>query len=164
MFHRIALIIVSTTLAACGEPSGDDDAAPPAAQPQAAQPAASAPQLTRRKAPEGAAVYIISPTDGEQVQTPFRVVFGLRGAGVVPAGIERPDAGHHHLLIDADVPPLGAPIPADDRHRHFGLGQTETELSLPPGEHRLQLLLGDHLHVPHDPPLLSEPVSVLVVR
>src|SRR5690606_26563841 len=134
---RIALIIISATLAACGS-SGDGSApAPagtPAAEAEAAPPAAPAAQLPRRQAPAGAAAYIISPTDGETVQAPSRVVFGLRGAGVAPAGIERPDAGHRHLLIDTEVPSLGAPIPADERRVHFGLGQTETELSLPPGE------------------------------
>lgn len=165
MILRIALIVLSATLAACGS-SGDGDAPAPAAPAPEAQaaPAAAVPQLQRRPAPEGAVAYIISPSDGETVQSPFRVVFGLRGAGVAPAGIERADAGHHHLLIDTDAPSLDAPIPADEQHVHFGLGQTETELNLPPGEHRLRLLLGDHLHIPHDPPLLSAPVTVRVVR
>ncbi|MBN1240034.1 MAG: DUF4399 domain-containing protein [Gammaproteobacteria bacterium] len=125
---------------------------------------AAAPQFERTPAPDGAAVYIIEPEDGATVSNPVRVVFGLKGFGVVPAGIERADAGHHHLLVDTEPPPFDAPIPSDDRHRHFGLGQTEAELTLPPGEHRLQLLLGDHLHVPHDPPLMSEPITIHVTE
>jgi hypothetical protein len=113
-------------------------------------------------APPGAEAYIISPEDGATVANPVRVVFGLKGFGVVPAGIERDDAGHHHLLIDTDLPPLDLPIPNDDQHRHFGQGQTEVELTLPPGEHRLQLLLGDHLHVPHDPPIMSPVITIQV--
>ena len=107
-------------------------------------------------------VYIISPADGAVVSSPVTVVFGLKGIGVVPAGIDRLDAGHHHLLIDTDVPPFDLPIPADMQHVHFGQGQTETQLMLAPGRHTLQLLLGDHLHIPHDPPILSEPVTIEV--
>jgi hypothetical protein len=82
--------------------------------------------------------------------------------GVAPAGVDIAGTGHHHLIIDAPLPPAGQPIPADDRHRHFGKGQTETELSLPPGEHTLQLLLGDHTHMPHDPPVSSQRIRVRV--
>ncbi|HEY3486516.1 MAG TPA: DUF4399 domain-containing protein [Gammaproteobacteria bacterium] len=111
----------------------------------------------------GPQVYIISPLDGAEVSSPFIVRFGLQGMGVAPAGIEFPGTGHHHLLIDiAQLPPKGQPIPADDNHRHFGKGQTETELSLPPGKHTLQLLLGDHLHVPQNPPLASPRITVTV--
>jgi hypothetical protein len=168
MSHRHALLVLFVLLTACGgSPDGDaaSDAASTAAPPQAATPqGAATSQLPRTPAPAGAAVYFIEPQDGAIVSNPVRVVFGLRGFGVAPAGIERADAGHHHLLIDTELPPLGAPIPADDRHRHFGLGQTEAELTLPAGEHRLQLLLGDHLHVPHDPPLMSEPVTIQVTE
>lgn len=170
MIYRNATILFFAALAACGgSADGDGDGMPEpaaAAEEPVAAPAAEppAPQFERAPAPEGAAVYIIEPEDGDSVSNPVRVVFGLRGFGVVPAGIQREDAGHHHLLIDADPPSMDAPIPSDDRHRHFGLGQTETELTLPAGEHRLQLLLGDHLHVPHDPPLLSEPITINVTE
>lgn len=108
-------------------------------------------------------LYIISPTDGAQVTSPVLVQFGLRGMGVAPAGIEKPNTGHHHLLIDSpDLPALDAPIPADTNHRHFGGGQTEVTLELPPGEHTLQLLLGDQAHIPHDPPLISRQISITV--
>jgi hypothetical protein len=118
--------------------------------------------MPRSAPPGGASVYIVSPANGATVSNPVRVVFGLKGMGVVPAGIQRDGAGHHHLLVDADLPPLNLPIPADDRHIHFGGGQTETELTLSPGSHTLQLLLGDHLHVPHDPPVVSAPVTITV--
>jgi hypothetical protein len=121
--------------------------------------AACASPTAATAAPEA---YIISPQDGETVESPFVVRFGLRGMGVAPAGVEIAGTGHHHLIIDAPLPPAGQPIPADDRHRHFGKGQTETELSLPPGEHTLQLLLGDHTHMPHDPPVSSQRIRVRV--
>jgi hypothetical protein len=107
--------------------------------------------------------YIISPADGAEVSSPFIVQFGLKGMGVAPAGIEFPGAGHHHLLVNVEeLPPKGKPIPADERHLHFGKGQTETELSLPPGRHTLQLLLGDHLHTPQDPPVMSPKITITV--
>jgi hypothetical protein len=107
--------------------------------------------------------YIIEPADGATVANPVRVVFGLKGIGVAPAGTDRPDAGHHHLLIDAGLPAdLNVPIPSDDTHKHFGGGQTETLLTLAPGKHTLQLLLGDHLHVPFEPPIASSVVTIEV--
>lgn len=106
--------------------------------------------------------YIISPADGATVESPVRVVFGLKGAGVVPAGIPREAAGHHHLLVDAAVPDLDMAIPSDVNHQHFGGGQTEAEIELAPGTHTLQLLLGDELHIPHDPPILSEQITIEV--
>lgn len=117
----------------------------------------------RMPSPEGASVYLISPVDGEKLSGEFVVRFGLAGMGVAPAGIALEKTGHHHLLVDTDaLPPLDQPIPADDRHRHFGAGQTETRLTLPKGRHTLRLLLGDHLHVPHDPPVASAVVTITV--
>jgi len=114
-------------------------------------------------APEGAKAYIISPADGATVTSPVTVRFGLSGIGVAPAGVDKAKTGHHHLLIDVnELPDMDSPIPADDHHRHFGGGQTEISIDLPPGEHKLQLLLGDHHHVPHNPPVLSEPVTITV--
>ena len=107
-------------------------------------------------------VYFITPQDGDTLDSPFIVRFGLRGMGVAPAGVQLPDTGHHHLLIDTEVPALDKPIIQDERHRHFGKGQTETELSLSPGKHTLQLLFGDFAHRPHQKPLLSEPIVVHV--
>lgn len=114
-------------------------------------------------APADAGVYFIEPADGATVKQEFTVRFGLRGMGVAPAGIAHPNTGHHHLLIDVAAPPkAGEPIPNDAQHRHFGGGQTEVALQLAPGKHTLRLLLGDHLHRPHDPPVMSEEITVTV--
>lgn len=121
--------------------------------------------LQSRAASAGARAYIISPVNGAKVSSPVHVQFGLSGMGIAPAGVEYPDAGHHHLLVNAEqLPPANLPIPADDGHRHFGKGQTEALLELSPGEYRLQLLLGDHLHIPHNPPVVSEEVHITVVN
>ncbi|WP_294611074.1 DUF4399 domain-containing protein [uncultured Roseovarius sp.] len=121
-------------------------------------------------APEGAEVYFINLADGDTVSAPVKVSFGLTGMGVAPAGTEKDKTGHHHLLIDR--PPLGEGpdgaeelnqgIPADDHHKHFGGGQTEVMLDLAPGQHRLQLVMGDMNHVPHDPPVASEVITITV--
>ena len=117
----------------------------------------------RTPAPAGAMTYILSPDDGAQVTSPVTVRFGLRGMGVAPAGITAPNTGHHHLLIDvAELPPDNLPLPATDQVRHFGLGQTEAAIELGPGEHTLQLVLGDALHIPHDPPIRSERITITV--
>jgi len=121
------------------------------------------PVFAATPAPDGAKAYIVSPADGATVASPVTVVFGLEGMGVAPAGVDKPKTGHHHLLINvADMPPAGQPIPADDNHKHFGGGQTQVTVDLPPGTHSLQLLLGDMNHVPHDPPVLSEKIMVTV--
>jgi len=119
-------------------------------------------QIKRTPSPAGAEVYIISPKDGDTVSSPVNVKFGLKGMGVAPAGIAFDNSGHHHLIVDADLPPAGAPIPADANHVHFGKGQTETSLELKPGKHTLQLLLGDQLHVPHDPVVASKKITITV--
>ncbi len=112
---------------------------------------------------EAPAAYIISPSDGEHVTSPVTVKFGLKGMGVAPAGVERDNTGHHHLLVDLEtLPDLDKPIPADDQHVHFGGGQTQTTVELEPGEHTLQLLLGDHLHRPHGEPVMSEKITITV--
>lgn len=114
-------------------------------------------------APANAGVYFVQPTEGATVDQTFEVVFGLRNMGVAPAGIEKSGTGHHHLLIDTEVPSdLSKPLPATDQIKHFGGGQTETEITLSPGKHTLQLLLGDHMHVPHNPPVVSEKITVMV--
>jgi hypothetical protein len=117
--------------------------------------------VERTPAPEGARAYFITPANGATVPQTFIVRFGLTGMGVAPAGADLPKTGHHHLLIDREaLPPLDQPIGADILH--FGGGQTETELTLPPGKHTLQILLGDRNHVPHDPPVVSERITVTV--
>ncbi|WP_299662050.1 DUF4399 domain-containing protein [uncultured Ruegeria sp.] len=117
-----------------------------------------------------AKVYFINLSEGDTVQSPVKIVFGLSGMGVAPAGVEKENTGHHHLLIDR--PPLGRGedgadeltygLPADDNHMHFGGGQTEVTLDLSPGEHTLQLVLGDAGHVPHATPVVSEVITITV--
>lgn len=109
------------------------------------------------------AAYIVAPADGATVKSPVIVVFGLHNPwGIAPAGTKLDNTGHHHLLIDTPLPDLSKPIPKDDLHRHFGGGQTETTLTLTPGKHSLQLLLGDFAHVPQQPPVMSKPVTITV--
>jgi hypothetical protein len=114
--------------------------------------------------PPGAKVYFIGLKDGDTIPTKSVIHFGLHGMGVAPAGSDKPNSGHHHLIIDAPTPPPDAEIPNDFQHLHFGAGQTETELTLPPGEHTLQLVLGDKNHIPHSPPIMSERIKVKVVE
>ena len=113
-------------------------------------------------APDGANVYIISPSHGETVSSPVKVVFGLSGMGIAPAGVKKDKTGHHHLLIDTAVPDLNLSIPADDNHKHFGGGQTEVVIELSPGKHTIQLLLADFAHIPHNPPVMSQPITITV--
>jgi hypothetical protein len=123
------------------------------------------PGITRKPAPEGAQAYIQSPADGATVSSPVTVRFGLRGIGVAPAGVDLPNTGHHHLLIDVtELPSFDLPLPATDNVRHFGAGQTEVELALAPGEHTLRLVLGDYLHIPHQPPVVSERITIIVAE
>ena len=133
------------------------------ATPAVSQDAADA--LPRTEAPAAAEVYIQSPADGAELSSPVLIRFGLRGMGVAPAGITAADTGHHHLLIDVDeLPPDNLPLPSTDQIRHFGGGQTETEVELPPGPHTLQLVLGDALHIPHQPPVRSPKITITVVE
>lgn len=113
-------------------------------------------------APDGATAWIVSPQDGDTVPTRFKVVFGLTDFGIAPAGVEVANTGHHHLLIDTELADYSQPIPADAQHRHFGKGQTEVELELLPGQHTLQLVLGDYLHRPHNPPVQSQRITINV--
>ena len=109
-----------------------------------------------------ATVYFINIKDGDVVESPVFIQFGLSGKGVAPAGIAKENTGHHHLLINVDDLDLSKPIPSSKNHLHFGGGQTETSIDLPPGKHELQLLLGDMYHVPHSIPLISEKITILV--
>jgi hypothetical protein len=127
--------------------------------------AATASDLPRTARPADAALYIISPADGAVVHGTFRVQFGLRGLGVAPAGasgVAADGTGHHHLLVDAPLPPMDQPLPKDASHLHFGKGQTETELTLAPGKHTLQLVFADANHLPFQPTLVSKPVRITV--
>ena len=110
-------------------------------------------------------LYFVSPEDGDKVSGEFTVSFGLRGMGVAPAGVEFANTGHHHLLIDVDtLPPMDLPLPKSEQLRHFGGGQTETSLNLSPGEHTLQLLLGNYSHIPHSPPVMSAKITITVTE
>lgn len=142
-----AALLASCSLAMLG-PHG-----PTEARAQAAQ---------RQKAPPGALVYFHYPLDGLRVPERFTVRIGLRNMGVAPAGVEHAATGHHHLLIDTDSGPPDQPIPSDYNHIHLGNGQTEVVVTLPHGPHTLQLLLGDHNHMPHDPPVTSQKITVYV--
>ena len=114
-------------------------------------------------APPNASVYIISPKDGDTVTNPFKVQFGLSGMGVAPAGVDKPNTGHHHLLIDVNEPlDSSEPIPQDKAHLHFGAGQTEAHIELAPGKHTLQLVLGDAKHFPFNPPIISKKITITV--
>lgn len=111
----------------------------------------------------GARLYIIWPKDGQVIAGgKFWLRMGLENMGVAPAGSTKPKTGHHHVIIDAPLPPFDEPIPSDKNHLHFGGGQTEARISLPPGRHTIQLLLGDATHVPHKPPLYSKKITVIV--
>jgi hypothetical protein len=160
MSLRLHLAVLSVlSLAGCG-PAPESPPPPPA--PAAAPPAP--PTASRSSPAAGARVYLVSPGNGDTVTSPVVVRFGLEGAGVAPAGIEAPNTGHHHLLIDTELTDFSRPIPADAQHLHFGGGQTEVAVTLAPGPHRLQMVLGDHLHIPHDPPLVSDPIMIHVVE
>ena len=125
--------------------------------------ASSAVYAERTPAPAGAEVYIVSPKDGAKIKGPVTVVFGLKGMGIAPAGIKFDNTGHHHLLVDADLPAdLSQPLAANEHSVHFGKGQTETTLTLAPGKHTLQLVLGDALHIPHDPAIVSKKITITV--
>ncbi|SFR37848.1 protein of unknown function [Marinobacter gudaonensis] len=126
-------------------------------------PVAAIADAMKSEAPANAEVYFVQPSDGATVGQTFKVVFGLRNMGVAPAGIDKAGTGHHHLLIDTDVPSdMSQSLPATDQVRHFGGGQTETEVTLAPGKHTLQLLLGNHAHVPHEPAVVSKKITVTV--
>ncbi len=122
---------------------------------------ALAQQMEKTAAPEGSMAYIVSPANGATVSSPVKVVFGLQGMGVAPAGVQANNTGHHHLLINGEqLPNLDMPLGSDVTH--FGGGQTETTVTLEPGVHTLQLILGDHLHIPHNPPVTSEKITITV--
>lgn len=115
--------------------------------------------------PDGAEVYFINLKDGDTVSSPVLIQFGLKGMGVQPAGVDgKPHTGHHHLIINEAIEgeELDYPIPSDDNHRHFGGGQTEGVFDLPAGTHVLQLVIGDMNHIPHNPPVMSDRITITV--
>jgi hypothetical protein len=177
------LFTAAVALAACSKsPGGEPKGPPPPPDVSNPNPAASAPSspgmapagsssgvaaaagsLTRQKAPDGTTVSFTGIKDGDTVTSPFKVGFAVSGAKIAPAGTADPGTGHFHLLIDTDtLPPQDAPLPASATVKHYGKGQTEDTLTLPPGPHTLQIELADGLHLPFDPPVLSGKISVTV--
>ena len=135
----------------------------PGAETQSVQPEPQKPgPPAQHSLPPNAKVYIIWPSNGMVIHGGFWLRMGLSNAGVAPAGVDKPGTGHHHVIVDADLPPLDEEIPNDKNHLHFGLGQTEARLELPPGPHTLQLLFADAGHVPHNPPLYSQKITIYV--
>lgn len=153
----VATLVLAALLSGCSKESEPSDAPVTAV---AEKPAVTG--LQRTPTPDGARVFIVSPSDGATVSNPIHVDFGVDGMSIVPAGDNTAHSGHHHLLIDTGMPDPSLPIPADDKHIHFGDGSISTELVLEPGEHTLQLLLGDHLHIPHETPVLSKTITITV--
>jgi hypothetical protein len=127
--------------------------------------AAEAPMasIAASPSPPNASVYIIEPVDGATVPSTFTVKFGLKGMSIAPAGTDSPNSGHHHLLVDvAELPDLTQPLPANEHILHFGKGQTETQVTLPPGPHTLQLVFANYLHIAHVPAVVSKRITVTV--
>jgi len=164
--HAIATFAALGALLAIGACDREESA--PAVQSSAAeatgvtvdeQPPALPP---RTASPDGAGVFFITPANGDTVQNPITVEFGIDGMTVAAAGLEQENSGHHHLLVDTDLPDMSMPIPADMHHIHFGDASTATELTLAPGGHTLQLLLADYAHIPHDPPVMSDRITIRV--
>ena len=155
MLRNLIIIGLAGLLSACGSP--EQQAEP---EPQAESESATS---LRSAAPADARIFFANLEDGAALSSPFTVEFGLEGMDVVPAGTEQEFSGHHHLLIDqAELPVLDMPIPSGSVHVHFGKGQTSVDLDLPQGTHTLQLILGNHLHIPHDPPVVSEKITITV--
>jgi hypothetical protein len=120
--------------------------------------------VARKPSPKDARVYFVGLESGAVIRPEVTLHFGLLKMGVAPAGIDNPNTGHHHVLVDAKLPPLDKPIPNDFNHLHFGAGQTEATITLPPGKHTLQLLFADENHVPHEPPVMSAAIEVTVTQ
>jgi hypothetical protein len=158
MNHWKALLLLPCALALAACSKSDNNSAEPAAAPAAAAIEAEVPAATA----VSGRVYIVSPENAAVLTSPVTVAFGIEGYAVAPAGSYEANTGHHHLLIDTGLPSLDLPVPADANHVHFGKGQTETTVELAPGEHTLQLLLGDGNHVPHQPPLASDVITITV--
>lgn len=157
-----ATLLTATLLCSCGSPEPQEEAAPDMDAAAEQAPAREVALPPRKPSPEGARVWFVSPGDGAALTSPFMVEFGLEGMGLVPAGEIGEHTGHHHLLVNTPLPRMDLPIITDDAHMHFGLAQTNVELSLEPGTYTLQLLLGDDLHIPHDPPVMSDVITVEV--
>lgn len=159
MTHKTRVIVLAAiaVLTACNSAESPQDSTDVTAD--ASTPA---PVLPETPAPQGATVSFIEPDDGARVNSPITVRFGASNVTIVPAGENAPSSGHHHLVVNAELPPAGLPIPKNEQYIHFGGGQTQTELELEPGEYTLTLVLGDHLHIPHVPMIHSETITIIV--
>lgn len=153
------ITVLSICLVACDRQPA---ATAPGTTEAATPPAAATDNLQRTPSPAGARVFFITPAAGQTVSNPVKIEFGIEGMKVARAGIDQPDSGHHHLLIDTGLPALDVPIPADANHVHFGDGSTSTDMTLSPGSHTLKMLLGDYRHVPHEPPVTSDTITITV--
>lgn len=169
MRREIIATLLVLSLAACGDSGtstseADKGAPEPMAEAasETAPPAADTAASGRTPSPEGARVFFILPKDGDIVRSPVPIQFGVEGMTVVPAGTDAPNSGHHHLLIDTAIEDYNAPIPADENHKHYGDGRTETAVGLPPGRHKLQAVFADKNHIPFDPPVESEVITITV--
>jgi hypothetical protein len=156
MRRAFAATLFVLSLAACG------DNTTPAQHEAHKEGAPSADAVVRTPSPPGAKVFIIEPKDGATVKSPITVKFGVEGMKVAPAGTDEPDSGHYHLLIDTKIEDYSAPCPADAQHIHYGKAQTEGTIELTPGKHTLQDVFADKNHIPHDPPVMSDVVTITV--
>lgn len=159
-----SFIVLLTLVGVMACSQDEDKAVPPAGEAKAEAPVqAEAAKPAPAAAETEPMVYFIAPAHEATLKSPVRVKFGLIGMAVAPAGSDMPNSGHHHLLINATaLPAAGQPIPSDAQHMHFGKGQTEAMVELPPGTHTLQLIVGDKNHVPHNPPVVSHKITVTV--
>ena len=157
----ILSVIVALAGAACSQ--GSNEATENSAAPAAAtsEPAAVL-TMPRTASVEGTSVFFVTPRDGDSVSNPVILNFAVSGMAVTTSGDNAPMTGHHHVIIDADLPAMDLPIPADANHVHFGDGSSTTELTLEQGEHTLQLVFADYLHIPHDPPVYSDSITITV--
>ena len=157
--------IAFATLGACNPPAPTGASKEEVDKAVADARAADVAEATKVHADAGPAVYFVNIKDGATVTSPFRVVFGVYGMGVAPAGVDKPNTGHHHLLVDTELTheEMQFAIPNDDKHIHFGTGATERVMELPPGQHTLQLVFGDMNHELHKPNhLMSQKITITV--
>ncbi len=166
MRHALAATFLVLLLAACGNNSSKSPEAKLEGAPKptaVAEKSAPAPEASdRTPSPAGAKVMILEPADGATVKSPVTVKFGVEGMEVVPAGTDKPNSGHHHLFIDSKLEDASAPVPSDATHIHYGKGQTEAQVELAPGKHTLQDVFADKNHIPHNPPVVSDVVTITV--
>jgi hypothetical protein len=154
------IAILLLTIAACSSP--DDEAADTGSSTIDPAAATATGAMPRTASVAGTSVFFVTPGDGATVSNPVILNFAVSGMGVARAGDNKPMTGHHHVIIDAELPAMDMPIPADANNVHFGDGSSTTELTLEPGEHTLQLVFADHLHIPHDPPVFSDRITITV--